>query len=422
MTGGFETVAIGLSVLMHVTWNLIARHQPRDSEPLWWVLLGHLILVAPWGLYRLAIEAQWSLGLLGLLLLSAAANVLYFHGLQRAYQHAPVAFVYPLVRSSPLLIAAWSLLFFGESLGVLAWTGIAISVLGLGAMARTARGQGEAKALPWTLLAMLATSVYSLSDKAATSKIAGFGGIVGYLSIGYLAAWSSMTWRRRRRTGRWVPSARPRFDALLLGSLCVGLAYALVIHAMRTLPAAEVVAYTNTGIVLATVLSIAVFGERTRWRQRVAAASVVCVGLVCIGVGRVERRATPLTVELELYFSCLVKEVRALPRIGAGTRDRRGDRTASAAVPPRHVHGLLDGPGRAPGPPARSGPGGADRAQADTQARVDRPPPRRLAGRVPDVRRQHASGTRGRRLPGVPINLAPQPPAQPLPCPARSAG
>lgn len=47
MTGGFEAVAIGLYVQMHVTWNLIARHQPRDAEPLWWVLLGHLVLVAP---------------------------------------------------------------------------------------------------------------------------------------------------------------------------------------------------------------------------------------------------------------------------------------------------------------------------------------------------------------------------------------
>jgi drug/metabolite transporter (DMT)-like permease len=152
MTGGFEAVAIGLSVLMHVTWNLIARHQPRDAEPLWWVLLGHLVLIAPWGLYRFVVEAQWSPHLLVLLLTSATANVLYFHGLHRAYQHAPVAFVYPLVRSSPLLIAGWSLLFFGESLGVLAWTGIAISVLGLAAMARTARGNDEGKALPWTLL------------------------------------------------------------------------------------------------------------------------------------------------------------------------------------------------------------------------------------------------------------------------------
>lgn len=286
MTGGFEGIAIGLSVLMHVTWNLIARHQPRDSEPMWWVLLGHLVLVAPWGLYRFVVEAQWSLHLLGLLLTSAAANVLYFHGLHRAYGHAPVAFVYPLVRSSPLLIAGWSLLFFGESLGALAWTGIAISVLGLVAMARTARGNDEGKALPWTLLSMLATSVYSLSDKAATSQLAGFGGIVGYLSVGYLAAWLAMTWRLRRSTGQWAPKARPSALALLAGSLCVGLAYALVIHAMRTLPAAEVVAYTNAGIVLATAMSLVVFRERTQWQQRTVAAGVVCAGLACIGIGR----------------------------------------------------------------------------------------------------------------------------------------
>ena len=95
-----------------------------------------------------------------------------------------------------MLIAGWSLLFFGESLGALAWTGIAISVLGLVAMALMARGNDESKALPWTLLAMLA-----------------------------------MTGRLRRSAGRWMPRARPGAMALLVGSLCVGLAYALVIHA-----------------------------------------------------------------------------------------------------------------------------------------------------------------------------------------------
>ena len=74
--------------------------------------------------------------------------------------------------------------------------------------------------------------------------------------------------------------------ALLVGSLCVGLAYALVIHAMRILPAAEVVAYTNAGIVLATMTSLLVFRERMQWRQRAVAAGVVCAGLACIGVGR----------------------------------------------------------------------------------------------------------------------------------------
>jgi drug/metabolite transporter (DMT)-like permease len=70
-----------------------------------------------------------------------------------------------------------------------------------------------------------------------------------------------------------------------VGSLCIGLAYALVIHAMRTLPAAEVVAYTNAGIVLATLMSLGVLGERTRWQQRVLAATLIVLGLMVMGLG-----------------------------------------------------------------------------------------------------------------------------------------
>ncbi len=271
---------------MHVTWNMIARHQPRASEPLWWVLLGHLLLVAPWGFYRLAVDAEWNQRLLTLLAISAIANGLYFHGLYCAYRHAPVALVYPLVRSSPLLIAVWSMLIFGEHLGTPAWAGIAVSVVGLALMARTGKGHSEGRALPWTLLAMLATSVYSLSDKAATAQIAGFGGLVGYLSVGYLAAWLTMSVRLRLSTGNWLPAERPGAVALLVGSLCVGLAYALVIHAMRTLSAAEVVAYTNAGIVLATLISLMVFRERAHWRQRLVATAVICIGLLCLALGR----------------------------------------------------------------------------------------------------------------------------------------
>lgn len=287
MTGTQEAMAaVGLSVLMHVSWNLIARHQPKASEPLWWVLLGHLLLLGPWGLWHLAHDATWSLPLAALLATSAAANTVYFQGLQQAYRHAPVALVYPLVRSSPLLIALWSGLLWGHTLPLLAWAGIGLSVVGLLCLAATARGHEEGRALPWTLLAMLGTSVYSLSDKAATAHLPSFAALVGYLSVGYGAAWASLAWRLRRTTGRWRPAVRPHAAAWLLGSLSIGLAYALVIHAMRQLPAAEVVAYTNAGIVLATLVSVAVFKERLRWGQRLLAAGVIAAGLVVLGIGR----------------------------------------------------------------------------------------------------------------------------------------
>lgn len=272
-------LAVSVSVLMHVAWNLIARQQAKEAYPLWWVLLAHLVLLGPWGFYHLWLQTDWTPRFAGLLAISALANVVYFLGLRKAYEHAPVSLVYPLVRSSPLLIAAWGAWLFDQPLPATAWLGIAVSVLGLWWMASGALRSHDRGALPWAGLAMLATSVYSLSDKAATASVPSFAGLVGFISVGYLASWISISVALKRSTGAWMPARRIGAAAWLAGGLCIGLAYALVIHAMRYLPSAEVVSYTNAGIVVATVLSITLFRERMDWRRRLGGALVITGGL-----------------------------------------------------------------------------------------------------------------------------------------------
>lgn len=279
-------LALAASVTMHVTWNLIARHQPSTAYPLWWVLLAHLLLIAPWGFHALVTQVCWDRSLVALLVLSAGANTAYFLGLHQAYQHAPVALVYPLVRSSPLLIALWGVLWFDQPLAPAAWTGIAVSVAGLWLMAASPAGGTDRRALPWALLAMLATSAYSLSDQVATARIYSFAGIIGFLSVGYLAAWLGLTLQLRRRSGAWRPLQSIHPLALVIGGLCIGTAYALVIHALRFLPAAEVVAYTNAGIVLASLVSIFVFHERHDARRRLLGALIISAGLAWMALAR----------------------------------------------------------------------------------------------------------------------------------------
>jgi len=67
---------------------------------------------------------------------------------------------------------------------------------------------------------------------------------------------------------------------MIIGGLCIGTAYALVIHTMRTLPSAEVVTYTNGGIVIASILSLTWFKERHDWGRRLIGAVIVTLGLV----------------------------------------------------------------------------------------------------------------------------------------------
>jgi phosphonate utilization associated putative membrane protein len=274
---------IGISVLMHVAWNLMARHVESRANYLWWGLLAHLVLLGPFAVWHLINNADWQAPLLIALLSTSIANTLYFIALRRAYHYAPVALVYPLARSSPILIALWSWLFFSQAISL--WEGIAIStsVFGLWILAASSRHGDARHALPWTVLAAFSTSVYSLSDKVAVQYLPGFAEQLGFISIGYAASFVGLTLLQRAETNSWLPQARPARRYILIGGLFIGTAYALVVRAMSELPAAHVVSFTNGGIVLAVLLSILLFGEREHWRHRVIGALVVSSGLVLLG-------------------------------------------------------------------------------------------------------------------------------------------
>ena len=64
----------------------------------------------------------------------------------------------------------------------------------------------------------------------------------------------------------------------------MGIAYALVIHAMLFLPAAYVVTFTNAGLALATMLSIFIFKEYERAVTRLTTVVVISLGIVCVGI------------------------------------------------------------------------------------------------------------------------------------------
>ena len=156
---------------------------------------------------------------------------------------------------------------------------VSSGLAGLMVLAYTARRGDGFAALPLALSAALATSVYSLSDKAATAHLPSFASLVGFVTVGYLASFIALTLQLRAEHGRWRPHATPRLAYLIVAGASIGTAYALVIHAMRYLPAAVVVAFTNAGIVIAGLLSIFLFQERTRWRMRLLGMGIICVGL-----------------------------------------------------------------------------------------------------------------------------------------------
>jgi len=274
-------LAIALSVGLHVLWNLLARSSGDAPGFMWWALLGHGLITAP--LLGMLL-VHWPPGLLPWLAISTAAIVGYILCLGRAYDLAPAGVVYPVARCSPLPIAfaawAWS----GHQPSPLGWGGILVGVCGLWLLARST-GTFDRRGLPWALGAAACTTVYAISDREAAQILDGLAGAVGFVTAIYsTTALVLFAWRRAR--GRGLPR-RPPWWRLLAGSLCIGSAYALVIHALRRIPPAEAVTYTNAGIVIAVLLGIAVLGERQHWTRRLIATVVITTGLVLLGLAQV---------------------------------------------------------------------------------------------------------------------------------------
>lgn len=276
--------AISLSVLMHVSWNLLARHVDSRCNYLWWGLLTHLVLLGPWALWRFVADSHWDTRLVVAMLVTAGANTVYFLALRKAYHFASVALVYPIVRSSPIFIAIWAWLIFDQGMTLSGIAGICINTLGLWILAGSTRDGDAVHALPWAIFAALATSVYSLSDKVAINYLPTFGAQLGFITVGYAASFVGLSIFQYRKTNRIRPECRPKFYYLLPGGLFIGTAYALVVRAMQELPASYVVAYTNAGIVLATIFSIWIFKERENWVRRLLAAVVISLGLIVLGI------------------------------------------------------------------------------------------------------------------------------------------
>ena len=69
----------------------------------------------------------------------------------------------------------------------------------------------------------------------------------------------------------------------VVGGIFIGNAYALVIYAMQSIPAAYAVAFTNAGIVLAGLIAMLYFREREHWPSRLAAMVTIATGLALLG-------------------------------------------------------------------------------------------------------------------------------------------
>ncbi|MER0040378.1 EamA family transporter [Pseudomonas sp. MGal98] len=188
------------------------------------------------------------------IILSALLHIGYNLFLSRAYQHGDLGQVYPISRgSSPLLVAALSVVLLGEVLPAGQWLGLGVLVGGIWLMAiRGGHGKSSSGLLINALLTALFIAGYTLADASGARAN---GDPLSYSAWLFAVNGLVMALVILGQRGPAVVSALgPHWRAGLLGGAMSMLAYSIAIWAMTLAPVALVSALRETSVVFALLI------------------------------------------------------------------------------------------------------------------------------------------------------------------------
>ena len=287
MTTGALALVLAAAVL-HAGWNALAK---RGRDPL--AFLALCSCVAAPVLLPFALPVLWSDGLparaLPFVAGTIALHVVYFVSLGRAYSTGAYSIVYPIARGLGVaLVPVGAYVLLDERLSALGVGGIVLVILGVATLHQVghrhaiATGATLGAATVWAVVTGLSIASYSLLDKAGVARLhplpymllmeAGCG-VVLFPAAAFM--------RPEAVKAEWSTNWR----AILAVGAMSAAGYTLVLLAFRLSKAGYVVAARELSIVLSALIGTLWLGEG-RLTPRLAAASIVLAGVVCVALAR----------------------------------------------------------------------------------------------------------------------------------------
>lgn len=288
------------SALVHALWNTFGK---KVSPTLGFFSLAYVTGIAPltpWALDFIRQSPDALLRIMPLLLCSGFFQALYSSALASAYASGQLSVAYPLARALPVLMVALISGVVGISTlnSVIAWCGAVLLILGAVLLPISSWAQWHwrhylQRSTLFALLAALATTGYSLSDKLALNQLQQ-STMLPSLEVAVVYIWLqgiaaclflfppqlSITSYRHAL----IRLIRQQSIALCTTGLMITLTYVLILWAMQISEnLSYVVALRQISIPIGALLGIWVFKERLS-RLQVVALLLLCCGLVLIAL------------------------------------------------------------------------------------------------------------------------------------------
>jgi drug/metabolite transporter (DMT)-like permease len=275
------------AAVLHAIWNALAKRADNQFVFLWCSVSLATALLLPLGLLRLPAEPAPASGL-PFVAASVAIHALYFWALGRAYRHGDFSRVYPMARGLGVaLVPLVALPLFGERLSWLGSLGVGLVVLGIAALGalpaatRASVARASSAGTAWALVTGLTIAAYSLVDKAGVARLHPMP-YIALMGASLSVVLAPIVLADRPALGReW----RRHWRMILVASAMNLTSYLLVLYAFRLSKVGYVVAARELSILFSAFIGSLWLGEG-RLAPRLAGASVVLAGVICVALAR----------------------------------------------------------------------------------------------------------------------------------------
>lgn len=277
------------SAVTHAAWNVLTKKAGDKEAYMWLMTTTSLVTVLP---VYLVLLPDWSLPLAAVpyLLVSAVAEVLYFLSLGRAYELGDLSVVYPLARSSPLIVTVLAVFFLNEE--VTAWGAVGILLMVLGVYTihlRSFRPDDltlplrslKSRASQFALLTALCTTVYSLSDKAGVTVVSPLAYSFWLEIFIFPLMTVAVLWRRGRGAlaAEWRSSGR----TATVGGFLMRFGYVMILFVMSQMQVSYILALRQVSIVLGALAGVLLLGE-SYGTVRLVSSIIMFLGVYILAV------------------------------------------------------------------------------------------------------------------------------------------
>lgn len=222
------------------------------------------------------------------LLVAMPAHFFYQMCLVRAMERGDLSLVFPIMRGlAPLLTAVSVMVFLGQKLSPLAWTGLGIATASVIAFAWPPRGtwphrHPDRAALGWAFATAIGVSLYNAADTNGVHVSTTPQTFIVWLFMADAILISATTIATRRNLLQRLRTSRWRYGALA-GALSV-LSFGSALYGFSLTETARVSALRETSVVLAALMGQRFLGEGFG-RTRIVAATTLAAGLIVMQFG-----------------------------------------------------------------------------------------------------------------------------------------